>query len=338
MASRASQKLKLLHIVKILEQYSDEDHPISAAFIISKLDGIGISAERKAIYDDIECLCEFGFEIIKTRSPKPGYFLAERKFELPEVYLLEDAVRTAHFITEKKTRDLCRKLDEFLSTHQLKRNNSGIYINTDGKTKNESIFYNIDTISRAIENKNKITYKYGVRELKGREIVTVYKDRKLSPYAMTWQDDHYYLIGNYDKYDNLVHLRIDRMKSVEETDEKCRHFSEVSKYSDTFNAADYTKGLFAMFSGEITRVCLKCSRGTLEQIVDRFGDGIFVTNVTDTHFEINVECAVSHGLVSWLAGFSDDIEVISPINLREMMKERSQKILNLYKYVCVKMM
>ena len=330
MASSTSQKLKLLHIVKILEQYSDEDHPVSAAFIISKLEGVGIRAERKAIYDDIECLCEFGYEIIKTRVPSAGYFLAERNFEIPEIYLLEDAVRTAHFITEKKTRDLCRKLDNYLSNNQRNRNSSGIYINTDQKTDNESIFYNIDTISRAITNRHKITYKYGMRELKGREIVTVYKERTLNPYAMTWQDDHYYLIGNYDKYDNLVHLRIDRMKSVVETNEKSRHFSEVSPYSDSFNVADYTKGLFDMFVGDFSKIHLRCAKETLEQIVDRFGTSIFVSNVTDTHFEINVQCAISHGLVSWLAGFSDNIEVLAPEALREMMKERAEKISRLY--------
>lgn len=332
MASGTSQKLKLLYIVMILERYSDEEHPVSAAFIISKLNGYGISAERKAIYDDIECLTEFGYDIIKTRIPKVGYFLAYRDFELPEVYLLEDAVRTAHFITEKKTRDLCRKLDKMLSEHQLSRNTSGIYINTDGKTKNESIFYSIDTITRAIDNRHKIAFKYGVRRLNSnREIVTEFKDRCISPYAMTWQDDHYYLIGNYDKYDNLVHLRIDRMKSVVETDEKCRRFSEVSKYTDSFNVAEYTQSLFDMFVGERKPVHLKCAIGLLEQIVDRFGENIFVSNVTDSHFEINVECAVSHGLCSWLSGFADDIEVISPAELREMMIERAEKIYKLYK-------
>lgn len=332
MASGASQKLKLLYIIKILEEYSDEEHPLSSTFIIQKLEAYGISAERKAIYDDIECLQEFGLDIIKTRNPKAGYFLADREFELPEIYLLEDAVRTAHFISEKKTRDLCKKLDKKLSVHQLDRNKSGIYINTDGKTKNESIFYNIDTISRAIENRRKITFKYGVRQLNGRrEIETVYKDRTVSPYALTWQDDHYYLICNYDKYDNLLHLRVDRMKSVAETDEQYRRFSEVSKYTDTFNVADYTQSLFDMFAGERQTVHFKCSKKLLEQIFDRFGESIFVTNVSETHFEFDAQCAVSHGLVSWLAGFGDDVEVLSPRCLRDMLLERAEKILDLYK-------
>lgn len=332
MASGSSQKLKLLYIIKILEQNSDDEHPISSTLIIKKLESYGITAERKAIYDDIECLQEFGYDIIKTRNPKAGYFLADREFELPEIFLLQDAVRTAHFISEKKTRDLCRKLNGKLSVYQLERNKTGIYINTDGKTKNESIFYNIDTISRAIENKHKITFKYGVRQLNAnRESEIVYKERTASPYAMTWQDDHYYLIGNYDKYDTLVHLRIDRMKSVCEIDERYRHFSEVSKYTDSFNVADYTQSLFDMFAGRRQTVHLRCSKKLLEQILDRFGENIFVTNLSETHFEIDAQCAVSHGLVSWLAGFGGDIEVVSPQDLREMMRERAQKILELYK-------
>ena len=121
------------------------------------------------------------------------------------------------------------------------------------------------------------------------------------------------------------------MKAVEETCEKCRPFSDVSKYNDVFNVADYTQSLFDMFVGDRQKVCLKCTHKTLEQIVDRFSDEVFVTNVTDEGFEINVECAVSHGLCSWLAGFADDVEVLSPDILREMMIERAKKIENLYK-------
>lgn len=330
MATR-NQKLKILYIVDILKRYSDEEHPLSAAFIISKLQEFGINAERKAIYNDIECLIEYGYDIIKTRQPNAGYFLANRDFELPEIYLLEDAVRTAHFITTKKTRDLCRKIDGFLSVHQLRRRGNRTYINTDGKTKNEAIFYNIDTISRAIENRHKLSFKYGVRELgANREIITVYKERIINPYALTWQDDHYYLIGNYDKYDNLVHLRVDRMKSVEETEIKYRHFGEVSSYSDSFDVADYTQSLFDMFSGDLTPVHLKCAKKTLEQIVDRFGDAVFVTNVTDTHFEIEVNCALSDALCTWLIGYGDDIEIKSPQLLKDKMLGRIEKIQNLY--------
>ncbi len=332
MAARSGQKLKLLYIIEILTKYSDEEHPISATGICDYLSEYGVTAERKAIYDDIEQLIFYGYDIIKTRTPKSGYFLASRDFEIPEIYLLCDAVRTARFISAKKTRELTAKLDKMLSVHQQKHRANGIYISSSGKTKNEEIFYNIDTIERAIENHKKISMKYGVREIiNGREVTINYKDRVISPYAMTWQDDHYYLIGNYDKYDNLIHLRIDRMKGVKEVEEPIRNFSEVSPYSDSFDVVDYTKRLFGMFGGQTTRIELNCAKENIEQLVDRFGEDIFIRNITDTHFTVEVDCAISEALVTWIMNYGVNFKVLKPQKLRDMIKNRAESILNIYK-------
>lgn len=332
MAARRGQKVKLLYIIKILTELTDEEHPLSATEICEKLASYAITAERKAIYDDIECLISFGYDIIQTRVPKNGYFLASRDFELPEVYLLCDAVRTAKFISEKKTLELTSKLESLLSCYQSNRSAKGIYIDSSSKTHNEEIFYNIDRINTAIENGKKITFKYGKRLLnESRQIITEYKTRTVSPYAMTWQDDHYYLIGNYEKYDNLMNLRIDRMRSVEICDEPSRHFSEVSVYTDTFDVADYTKKLFNMFGGETQEIKLRCNNGMLEQVADRFGDSIFITNVTDTGFDFSIKAAISDALVTWIMNYADAIEVITPTKLRDMVKNRAEKILEIYK-------
>lgn len=331
MGAGTLQRLKLLYLIKILECDTDENHPLSAPEICKRLAELGISAERKSIYDDIEALCLYGYDIIKTRSPKSGYFLGARDFETPEVYLLEDAVRTAKFISAKKTRELVAKLDGMLSRYQSRRLPDGIYIDSEGKCKNEEIFYTIDRIQCAIENRHKIILKYGVRILgDGNTIVTDVNERKISPYAMTWQDDHYYLIGNYEKYDNLIHLRIDRMRSVTETNEPIRHFSLVSKYDAFFDTADYTKRLFSMFGGDTERVEFRCDKSILEQVADRFGDNIFITRVTDTHFCFSAEVTVSQALVTHIMNYGNKMEVLSPQSLREMTLNRAKEILELY--------
>ncbi len=332
MAARRGQKVKLLYIIKILTEHTDEEHPMSASEICEHLAGYGVTAERKAIYDDIECLVTFGYDIIQTRTPKNGYFLGARDFELPEIFLLSDAVRTARFISKKKTRELTAKLDGMLSSYQSARREKGIYIDGSDKTRNEEIFYNIDKINTAIENHRKISLKYGKRVLtENREIVTEYKTHIVSPYAMTWQDDHYYLIGNYEKYDNLMHLRIDRMRSVEILDDAARPFSEVSVYDETFDVADYTKKLFGMFGGEESQIKLRCNRKILEQVADRFGEDIFITNLSENHFEFSVTAVISEAFVTWIMNYEDKIEVLSPINLREMLEERAEKIAVIYK-------
>ena len=331
MAARNGQKVKLLYIIKILTEMTDEEHPLSAGEICERLSSYNITAERKAIYDDIECLIAFGYDIIHTRIPKNGYFLASRDFEQPEIYLLSDAVRTAKFISEKKTLELTSKLYGLLSCYQSKRNIGSIYIDGSSKTHNEEIFYNIDCINTAIKNGKKIKFKYGKRVLSNdKRIVTEYKTHTVSPYAMTWQDDHYYLICNYEKYDNLMNLRVDRIKSISICEEPIRHFSEASEYRDTFDVADYTKKLFGMFGGETDSIKFSCKNKMLEQVTDRFGNDIFITNVTDTHFDFTVKAAISDGLVTWVMNYGDEIEVIKPESLRNKIKERAKKIFDVY--------
>ena len=331
MAARRGQKVKLLYIVEILKKYSDEEHPINATEICEKLESAGVTAERKAIYGDINCLIDFGYDIIKTRVPKNGFFLGERDFEIPEIYLLSDAVRTAKFISAKKTRELTTKLDKMLSDYQAKKREKSIFIDSSSKAVNEEIFYTIDSISKAIESKKKITFKYGVRVLdKNRNIVTSYKEMEISPYAMTWQDDHYYLIGNHGKYDNLAHFRIDRMKTVEITEENARRFCEVCDYKEVFDVADYTKKLFNMFGGENEQIELKCSKAILEQVIDRFSEKIFIRNVTEESFTFSVTATISSALVTWIINYGNKIEVVSPESLRKMISDRAKEVIKLY--------
>ena len=331
MATRNGQKVKLLHIIDILRRESDEEHPLTANEICDALAVRGITAERKAIYSDMNALLDFGFDIIRAETPKRGFFLGSRELEEPEIFLLCDAVRAANFVSVKKSRELISKLEGMLSRYQTRRSGMGIYMDEDGKCDNEELFYTIDSIAESIENRHKLTFKYSVRRLENREIVTSVKEMKVSPYAMTWEDDHYYLIGNYDKYDNLLHLRIDRMHAVCETDEPIRHFSEVSDYKDSFDVADYTRRLFSMFGGETQEIELKCSKDILEQVADRFSDKIFIRNVTEDSFSFSAKAAVSEALVTWIMNYGDKIEALKPATLTRMIADRAERITRIYK-------
>ncbi len=329
--ARYGQKIKILHIVDILKKHSDEFHPINATKICELLAERGVTAERKAIYNDIEELCLYGYDIVKSTSPR-GFFLGEREFEIPEIYLLCDAVRAAKFISAKKSRELIEKLDSMLSVYQVKQREKGIYIDAVGKCDNEEIYYTIDCISNAIEQKKKITALYHTVVLgENRELKTNVREIKLSPYALTWQGDHYYVVGNYEKYDNLIHLRLDRMKDVESIDEPARHFSLVSDYTESFDITDYTKRLFGMYTGEIEEIELCCNKKIIPQIIDRFGDDIFIKKVTEETFSFSAETAVSEALVTWIMNYGSDIKVTSPEHLKERVIKRAEQILENYK-------
>lgn len=332
MARQRNQKLKLIYILEILKKYSDEENPLNAVDIVEYLLREGITAERKSVYDDIEQLEIYGCDIIKTSVPKKGWFIGDREFEVPEIYLLSDAVRSAQFISAKKTRELLSKLNGMLSINQAKRRENGVFFAATEKTGNEEIYYNIDEISRAIEEKRQVKVKYSQRWFdENRNVTRNVKEMVINPYALCWQDDHYYLLGNHAKYDNLIHLRLDRISSAKILDAPARHFSEVSEYTTVFDTADYTHKLFGMYGGELLDVELCCNRKITEQVLDRFGEEIFITNVTNNEFRIKVKAALSDALVTWIINYGENLRVIKPQNLREMVIKRAQTVLENYK-------
>ena len=331
MSKRARQKLKLIYTLEILKSYSDEEHPLTANKIAEKLLDYGIEAERKSIYDDIACLEEYGCDIIKSDSPK-GWFIGDREFEIPEIYLLCDAVRSAKFISAKKSGELIEKLNGMLSVNQVKRREGSVYFGASDKCGNEELYYNIDKIADAIKSQKQIELTYSVRYFDSeREVKKHKKTMVINPYALTWQDDYYYLLGNHIKYDNIIHLRLDRISAVKLLDTKARHFSEVSSYKEFFDTADYTNKLFGMHGGSMVEVELCCNKKITEQVLDRFSEKIFIRKVTDDEFCFTVRAALSEALVTWIINYGSDLRVNSPEELCEMVKTRAKTVLENYK-------
>lgn len=331
MAKKSNQKLKTLYVLDILKKYSDEEHPLNASDLIKHLEEKGVFAERKSVYDDIAALEYYGADIIKTDTPKVGWFIGEKEFETPEIFLLCDAVRSAKFISVKKTRELINKLNSMLSVYQTDRRNKGVFFSLSEKSGNEEIYYNIDKINLAISENRQIKIKYFQRKFDNNRTVSgVSKEMVINPYALCWQDDHYYLIGNYEKYDNLIHLRLDRIRSAEVLDTKSRHFSEVSEYKEFFDTAHYTEKLFGMYSGTAESVKFWCKKDITEQVLDRFGENIFITDVTAEGFKFKVDAVLSDALVTWIINYGDKLRVESPKILKDMVKKRARDVLALY--------
>ncbi len=327
----ASSKTKTLLVFKYLNDYSDENNPLSTTELIEMLSKDGIKCERKSIYADVQTLNEIGFDIVSTLSPKRGFFMATRRFELPEVRLLLDAVSSAGFITPHKTQELALKLESLVSKNQANALTSQVYIDTDFKCDNEEIYYVIDFLHEAIIRKQKVSFKYKRRNIdkKNKKSYTE-KSFKVSPYALIWKDDHYYLVCNNAKYDNLMNLRLDRIRKIELLDEPARAVSEVSEYHDTFDVADYSSKMFNMFSGETAKVTLQCHLDLREEMMDRFGAKIPLVAVDTDHFETTIDAAVSDGFVSWIMTFGDQIKVINPASLAETVKTKAQRIAKQY--------
>ncbi len=331
MKSASTQKLRLLYIIDIFTKYSDEEHVLSTTDIINYLrDDYNIDCERKTVYDAIINLNEYGYEIIKSESPR-GYFMTPHLFELPELRLLIDAVQSADFISVKKTRALMKKFSKLVSCYEFKKIEKQVYIDNRNKSTNENLFYIIDLLDSAINKKVQVEITYRRRKLvEGAHSDFEEKIMIVNPYALIWSRDHYYLVGNYSKYDNLIHLRIDRMKTVNITDKPARKFSEVSPYTNSFDVADYSNKHLSMFSGDIKPVELLCNNEIIEDFVDRFGEKCFMRPSGNDKFVAKLDVAVTEGLASWIMQFGDKIKVRAPKALKNMIIDKTNSILSMY--------
>lgn len=333
MSGKASSKLKILYLTDIFKQKTDENNILSACEICSILEKeYGIKCERKSIYSDIEILKNYGMDIVSSTSPKRGYFLASRNLETPEVRLLIDAVQAAGFITPKKTKKLIDKIKNETSIFQARCIEQQVYVDNRIKCKNEEIYYNIDLLNYAIDNNRQVKLTYLRHKINNNnKQIREEKVLKVNPYALIWSNDHYYLVGNNPKYDNLMHLRLDRMKKVTVLDEEARHYSEVCEFKEKFDCALYSSRMFNMFSGKVESVEIICDNSIIEEILDRFGENCILKINNEKQFTVLTKTVVSNGLVSWIMQFGENIQVSYPEKLKQHIIEKSQEILNLYR-------
>ena len=217
MSKSSNQKLKLIYLLKIFNEETDEEHGLTMPEIIMRLSSYGVKAERKSIYDDIEELCLAGYDIEKeTSGNRTLYYFADRRFELPELKLLVDAVQSSRFITRKKSEKLIGKIEGLASRYDARRLSGNVHVANRIKNMNESIYYIIDDIQRALTEDKKITFKYFRWNARGeKELRHDGQLYKVSPWALTWDDENYYLVAYDDSSEMIKHYRVDKMISMD---------------------------------------------------------------------------------------------------------------------------
>lgn len=327
MSGAGRQKLKLLYIYKILYENTNEENILNAVQLISKLKGYGISAERKSIYDDIETLISFGVDILTVKGRNSGYYIASREFELPELALLADAVASSKFITEKKSAELIKKITALTDKWNAGKINRQIFMLNRTKNKNEQIYYNIDKIHEAISENRQVSFLYFEfdtdKNIVYRRGGTRYT---ASPYALCWDDEYYYMIAYYERYNRVVNFRADRMERIE----ILNHPRQGEAQKEGFNPVQYASRLFSMFVGETQRVRLEFSNRLIGVALDRFGYDSFIEKRENDRFAIIADVAISSAFLGWLFQFGDDVKILSPDSLKEQMKNQAEKIAGIY--------
>lgn len=324
MAKSERQKLKLLILKDLLERESDPEHPLSMQRILQHLEAHGISAERKSIYSDMECLTDYGMDILMLKGRNGGYCLASRPFEMPELKLLVDAVQSSRFLTEKKSLELIGKLEGLTSVHGAGQLRRQVVVSGRVKTMNESIYYNVDRIHEAIASNSRITFQYFDW---GPDRQKHFRPRtyEASPYALCWADENYYLIAHSDRH-GITHYRVDKMASIEMTGQP----RAVTEESRNLDLAAYSRAVFSMFGGEVKPVRMRFDNSLAGVVLDRFGrDSMLIPDGPD-HFIFTAPIAVSPMFLGWLISFGSKAEILSPQSVRDQCSALLQETLKQY--------
>lgn len=315
-------------MVRILRNETDDDHGLTVEELSRLLGDCGVKADRKTLYTDFEDLRHFGIDIIQERVGRNWYYhLGSRDFELPELKLLVDSVQSSKFITERKSRALIKKLESQVSRYEAQHLHRQVLISGRVKSMNESSYYHVDMIHEAINQGKQVRFQYFQWNLKKEpELRHGGEWYRVSPWALMWDDENYYLVGFDSRTQQIRHYRVDKMLKLSVTDVD-REGAEAFRDFDT---AAYSKRIFGMFSGEEKKVTLEVRNELVGVILDRFGKEILISIVDPKHFSVNVDVAVSRQFLGWIIALGDGVRITGPEEVVSLMREETKRLVSQY--------
>lgn len=315
-------KFRPLYLLRVLEEYTDENHPLTTNELVELLqEKYGFTTHRTTIPADIKLLTEYGYDIITVKSSQNKYYIGSRRFELPELKLLIDAVQSSKFITAKKSKVLVEKLTSLASVHQAETLNRNIFFDKNIKPANEKIYYIVDALNDAINQNKKVSFHYfDYLPTKEKHIKNNGSPYVISPYALAWNGDYYYLIGYSDEREIIMTFRVDRIDNKPVIREE-----EIIPAPDDFDVSEYANQVFQMFTGEEKTVQLKCENELMKNIIDRFGECVEVIETDDETFTVEVKVNVSSTFFGWVLGFGGEMKIVAPEDVKEQYRETCLK-------------
>ena len=328
MPKGANQKLKLYYLFRIMTEKTDDEHALTMPQIREHLEMYGITADRKSLYDDMEALRVLGVDVIGEKEGKYfKYHVGSKQFDIAELKLLVDAIQSSKFITERKSNDLIKKITSLASDYEATQLKRQVVVQGRVKTMNESIYYIVDDIHRAIANNRQISFEYMKWNHK-KELVRRREVRyRVSPWALTWNDENYYLIAYDEAEDTIKHFRVDKMKGIRVLDD----MREGADRFREFDLAGYSKMSFGMFAGVKTRVKLEFANGMAGVLIDRFGKDIIIEDSDKEGWSrTNVEVALSDQFFGWLFALGCDVKIIGPDDVVSRFQEELDELGRFY--------
>ena len=321
----AEEKLKILHLMQLLLEETDEAHPLNAAGIAARMEArCGYSMNRKTIYGDVEKLRSFGISIAQTKGKDFGYYVDRRAFDLPELKLLVDAVQSSKFITRQKSEELIKKLEKLTSKENGRQLQRQVFIYNRIKAENETIYATVDVIHAAIRDDLRISFRYCEwtvgKELREKKDGAEYR---VSPWALTWDNDNYYLVAYDDADRKIKHYRVDKMRDARLMREK----RDGRTYFEHFDLAAFSRKTFSMYGGPDTTLVLECENAMAGVVIDRFGQDVMLIPSGEGRFRVRVTVALSPQFFGWLTGVGRMVRIAWPEQVRAQYRTYLREIL-----------
>lgn len=329
MPKGTKQKLKLYYLSQIMTEKTDDEHMITMEEIRQALKAYDVTADRKSLYDDLETLRILGIDVVGEKVGRNYYYhVGGKKFEIAELKLLVDAIQSSKFITEKKSNELIKKLTSMASKYEAAQLKRQVVVQGRVKTMNESIYYFVDDVHRAIAENKQIRFEYMKWNPEKKMEPRRETPYTASPWALTWDDENYYLIAYDEEANGIRHFRVDKMKSIEVLDKK----REGREQFRQFNLAQYAKMSFGMFGGEKTKVKIAFTGEYAGVMLDRFGRDITIRPADKSGwYETSVDVALSDQFFGWIFALGRNVRITGPDGVVKKYKDEIKAMNEYYK-------
>ena len=321
---------RLLLLLQTLKNQSDDEKWLTTADIRAVLEAEGHECSIRSVRRDVRSLQDAGYEIAVRESEgmPTRYAWLDREWSKPELQILIDAVSSAQFIPENRSREFISRLAAMAGPSHTEELKPQILVSEHIKAKNKNMIYSVQAIRKAIERDRKIAFKYLQYTPDKKQVPkhagTEEETYVISPYATVWNNDRYYMVGWSDKRSKVTVFRIDRMEVPKQLTKK-----RVPPPED-FDVRDYTDKIFKMYSGPEENVTLQCSMEILDQVIDRFGEQTELKDISKhkKHFTVTVPVNLSTTFYAWVFQYVGKMKITAPEHVKNAYADYLQEAID----------
>lgn len=325
-----NKKASIILILKVLQEYSDEDHFLTQQDIIDKIDELyGIQLERKSVAFSISLLQELDYDI--NKSPKGGYALLSRDLDTNEIRYIIDSLFSSKSISGRQAIEISRKLNAGLSRYQRKNYDFIYKSNEINRSINKELFYTLELIEEAKQRGKRISFQYQSFDENGKPFVKMDGFRYIvSPFYSVNSNGRYFLVCNYrEKYRPITWFRIDYMLNPKIEDEWPIKPIESLKGIKDFDIAKYLNDNIYLLDGEVINATIQIDNPeSVQYIIDWFGKNAKIYKKEDKLL-VDIKCNES-ALFYWYMQYSETFTIISPQSLIDRVKCEAERIIEKY--------